>query len=186
MIKSKNPRDKVSPTQWAAYVAWQKHHVDRIKQDGVWCIPAAAMFVELDHENKCYDVHFAQPSIDDVEVPEEQRQAHEVMHEGIVKAMLTARKKVAPTMIGVFTDMGWKPNIFMGVDPKLGRSIEAALRNEAPALEIGGIVKLERTMSDSSKGFLWQTVFSGLMAHMESAKELFKAHYGDRAKLTKF
>jgi hypothetical protein len=178
MTMIRNPRAEETPEKWAEYVAWQQACIDKIDDKGVWVLPNAGIFVDIDKANKAYDVTFidmdrtAPLGIPDSVWPKMKR------------TVTMKRKQVTPTMIAVFTDMGWSPNIFH-LDKAMFKVVESALRLDSGRLEVGGIVKIRRQNGDENL-YMWQTVFAGLMKHMGTAADLFKTTYGDDAKLIKF
>lgn len=178
MTMIKNPRAEETPEKWAEYVAWQQACIDKIDDKGVWVLPGAGIFVDINKPDKAYDVTFIDMD----------RTAPMGIPEGVwpkMKRTVTMKRKhVTPTMIAVFTDMGWSPNIFH-LDKAMFKVVESALRLDSGRLEIGGIVKIRRQKGDENL-YMWQTVFAGLIKHMGTAADLFKTTYGDDAKLIKF
>lgn len=180
-----NAREGVSAEQWQEYVEWQKTMTEQVNDGGQWVLPAAGIFVHLKHKEKTYDVHFGNPAYN--KPLEEHTVTEQRMHRIFMRAVTRMRVDVMPAMIAIFGELGWSPNMMYNVDKKVGEVVEGALRHEAEAIKIGGIVKVGKA---GQKGHVfWQSVDAGLMKSAGTAAELFTAAYSDKgrkAKLTKF
>lgn len=181
-----NARDGVSAEQWQEYVKWQKTMTEQVNDGGQWVLPAAGIFVSLKHKDKTYDVHFGNPSYG--KPIEEHSDAEQRMHRIFMRAVTRMRVDVMPAMIAIFGELGWSPNMMYNVDKKIGLAIEGAMRHEAEAIKIGGIVKVSDKEAKGMHVF-WQSVDAGLMKSAGTAAELFTTAYSDqgrKAKLIKF
>ena len=180
-----NAREGVSAEQWQEYVAWQKTMTEQVNDGGQWVLPAAGIFVHLQHKEKTYDVHFGNPAYS--KPLEEHTVTEQRMHRIFMRAVTRMRVDVMPAMIAIFGELGWSPNMMYNVDKKVGEVVEGALRHEAEAIKVGGIVKVAQA---GQKGHVfWQSVDAGLMKSAGTAAELFTAAYNDqgrKAKLIKF
>lgn len=180
-----NPRLGVSAEKWQEYVEWQKTMTDNVNDGGTWVLPAAGIFVELNHKEKTYDVHFGDPAYS--KPVDELSDEEQTVHRAFMRAVKRMRIDVMPSMIAIFGEMGWRPNMMYNVEKDVGSMIEGTLRHEAEAIEVGGIVKVSK--KGVKNHVFWQSVDAGLMKSVGMAADLFTAayqHVDRKAALTKF
>ena len=186
MTHMKSPRSTIKPSEWAHYVEWQTKQIGGLADDGRWVLPGSGITVHLNKPECSYDVEFNEFSIgvkhaDDVVKPvnEAERQMFERM---MTREINRRRRSVVPTMIEVFTDMGYTPNAFVGIDKPMFKTLLATLKSEAERHETGGYLHVTRKsdLDENKEKHDWQVVFRGLVKYIDLNDPVIRKRFGER------